>query len=96
MKFEWDDEKRLDNVAKHGIDFIDAARLFEGPFITMRDNRRDYGETRSIAFGRVEGRLMAVAFTKRQDIIRIISARKANDREQKRFKDKIADKLEKD
>jgi uncharacterized DUF497 family protein len=96
MKFEWDEEKRLANVVKHGVDFTDACRLFEGPFMIMTDNRRDYGEIRSIAFGHVESRLIAAAFTKRQDIIRIISARKANDREKKRFKDAIADRLETD
>ena len=96
MKFEWDEEKRLANVVKHRVDFTDACRLFEGPFMTTTDNRRDYGEIRSIAFGHVENRLIAVAFTKRQDIIRIISARKANDREKKRFKEAIADRLETD
>ncbi len=96
MKFEWDEERRLANVVKHGVDFTDACRLFEGPFMIMTDNRRDYGEIRSIAFGHVESRLIAVAFTKRQNIIRIISARKANDREKKRFKDAIADRLETD
>lgn len=96
MKFEWDEEKRLANVVKHGVDFTDACRLFEGPFMIMTDNRRDYGEIRSIAFGHVESRLIVVAFTKRQDIIRIISARKANDREKKRFKEAIADRLETD
>lgn len=96
MVVYWDEEKRLANVVKHGVDFTDACRLFEGPFMTMTDNRRDYGEIRSIAFGYVENRLIAVAFTKRQDIIRIISARKANDREKKRFEDEIADRLETD
>ncbi|MCG6533761.1 MAG: BrnT family toxin [Syntrophales bacterium LBB04] len=96
MEFEWDEEKRLANVVKHGLDFTDAGRLFEDPFIVMTDNSCDYGENRSIAFGHVENRLIAVTFTKRQDIIRIISARKANDREKKRFKDAIADRLETD
>jgi uncharacterized DUF497 family protein len=96
MKFEWDEEKRLTNVVRHGVDFTDACRLFESPFVTMSDHRRDYGENRSIAFGHVDGRLIAVAFTKRQNIVRIISARKANDREKKRFQDAIADRLETD
>ena len=96
MKFEWDEGKRLANVVKHGVDFADACRLFEGPFIIMADDRRDYGEARSIAFGHVENRLIAVAVTERQDIISIISARKANDREKKRFKEAIADRLETD
>ena len=37
MKFGWDEEMRLANVVKHGVDFTDACRLFEGPFMTMTD-----------------------------------------------------------
>jgi len=91
MNFEWDEEKRLVNVTKHGVDFLDACKLFDGPFLTREDSRRDYGETRHIAFGYVENRLIAVAFTKRKNLIRIISARKANGREKKEFEDTITD-----
>lgn len=96
MKFEWDEEKRLVNMAKHGVDFSDACRLFETPFLTTPDNRRHYGEERSIAFGHISGRVMVVAFTKRKDMIRIISARKANEREKKKFASEIGNRLETD
>jgi uncharacterized protein len=91
MNFEWNEEKRLVNVTKDGVDFLDACKLFDGPFLTQEDSRRDYGETRHIAFGYVENRLIAVAFTKRKNLIRIISARKANGREKKEFEDTITD-----
>jgi len=96
MIFEWDDEKRLANIEKHGIDFTDAPNLFTGPFLTLEDARHDYGEQRLIAFGHVDKRLMVMAFTKRKGVIRIISMRKANEREQNKFKDAIADRLAKD
>ncbi|MBI5593335.1 MAG: BrnT family toxin [Deltaproteobacteria bacterium] len=79
MRFEWDDEKRLANVEKHGVDFNDAPKLFTGPFLTLEDARQDYGEQRFIAFGHVDNRLMVIAFTKRNGVVRIISMRKANE-----------------
>jgi uncharacterized DUF497 family protein len=93
MRFEWDDEKRLANVEKHGVDFNDAPKLFTGLFLTLEDTRQDYGEQRFIALDHVEKRLMVIAFTKRNGVVRIISMRKANEREQKKFKDAIADRL---
>ena len=57
--------------------------MFTHPMLVRPDHRRDYGEERSIGFGHVQGRLMAVVFTQRPpDTIRIISFRKANAREQ--------------
>jgi len=93
MRFEWDDEKRLANVEKHGVDFNDAPKLFTGLFLILEDVRQDYGEQRFIAFGHVDKRLMVIAFTKRIGVVRIISMRKANEREQKKFKNAIADRL---
>jgi uncharacterized protein len=93
MRFEWDDEKRLANVEKHGVDFNDAPKLFSGLFLTLEDTRQNYGEQRFIALGHVEKRLMVIAFTKRNGVVRIISMRKANEREQKKFKDAIAVRL---
>ena len=46
MYFEWDVEKAEENFAKHGIDFEDAARIFDGPTVQGEDGRHDYGETR--------------------------------------------------
>ena len=90
MNFEWDDAKAATNVAKHGISFEDARLVFFDPErITLADTRFDYGEERFITFGRLWGRLCVVVFVQPVDdhIIRIISARKANQRERSRYGD---------
>ena len=46
MKFDWDENKRLENIAKHGIDFIDVPEMFDGPMLVNLDTRCDYGEDR--------------------------------------------------
>lgn len=81
MNYEWDSRKRLKNLLKHGIDFIDAVIVFEDDFaITIEE----YGaeEYRYITLGQdAHGRILVVVYTHREDIIRIISARKANKKE---------------
>ncbi len=82
MKFEWDEGKRLINLDKHGIDFVDAPKMWKGPMLVAEDARREYGESRFIGVGRIEGRVMVVVYTTRDtDTFRIISLRKANSRE---------------
>lgn len=94
MRFEWDDAKRKVNIAKHGIDFLDVPEAFTSLMLVGPDARRDYGETRKIGFGFIRGRLMAVAFTERKpNLIRIISARKANKREEAYYQEAVADEL---
>lgn len=94
MRFEWDEAKRTVNLAKHGVDFLDVPEMFTGPMLIGPDARRDYGEARQIGFGFVRGRLMAIAFTEREpDMIRIISARKANQREETYYQETLADEL---
>jgi len=85
MTFEWDEEKRKANLVKHGVDFRRATRLFDGPTVEAVDSRFNYGETRIICLGEIEGRVFAVAYTWRGANRRIISARKANAREQKAY-----------
>jgi uncharacterized protein len=85
MKYEWDEAKNLVNIEKHGIDFNDAHELFEGDKLVISDTRQDYGEKRMIAVGRINGRLMVGVYTQRSETLRIISIRKANDREKERF-----------
>ncbi len=85
MEFEWDPAKRLANLAKHGLDFEDVADLPWDTMTIVHDGRRDYGERRSQAYGLWKERLYVVALTVRGDRIRIISFRKANDREAKRY-----------
>jgi uncharacterized protein len=80
-----DDDKRAANLAKHGVDFSDIA-VFDWLTATVEpDARRDYGEMRWIALGRIGDRLHYLAFTQRGSGIRIISLRKANRREQRRW-----------
>ena len=94
VTFEWDEAKRSANIAKHGIDFVDVPEMFGGPMLVGPDVRKDYGEARHIGFGFIDGRLVTVVFTKRKpETIRIISARKANDREKAQFKESLADQL---
>src|SRR3990167_8312351 len=92
VRFEWDEAKRKANFAKHGIDFLDVPEMFRSLMLVGTDERKDYGETRLIGFGFIRGRLIAVAFTERKsDTIRIISARKANKREEKHYQEAVAD-----
>ena len=60
----------------------EAEAIFEGATITIEDDRRDYGEIRFITVGFLEGRMVVVVWTPRGAARRIISLRKANDREQ--------------
>ena len=73
-------------MRKHGIDLRDAAYVF---LVTHRldaaDEREDYGEERRVVVGPVEDRLWVVVYTRRADVFRLISARKANEREKKRY-----------
>ena len=94
MRFEWDETKRKANIAKHGIDFLDVPEMFGSLMLVGTDSRKDYGETRKGGFGFIRGRLIAVAFTERTpNLIRIISARKANTREEAHYQKTIADEL---
>jgi uncharacterized DUF497 family protein len=85
-EFEWDDVKAEANLRKHKISFRAASRVFDDPLVLLeQDFTEDYGEDRFLATGRVEGLLMTVAYTERDARIRIISARKANNNEQRAY-----------
>jgi uncharacterized DUF497 family protein len=88
--FEWDEEKNASNVRKHGIDFSDARRIFDGFVLTQVDDRMDYGEFRAISVGMI-GQIvtLAVVHTDRAGRTRIISARKANRRERARYEETV-------
>ena len=87
MAFEWDAAKNAANIAKHGIDFEDATRIFDGPVLERPDERRNYGETRIVAFGVLENRELAVVYTMRGRRRRIISARRANSSEREAYRE---------
>jgi len=87
LKFEWDRAKAEANWKKHGVSFELAKSAFKDPFaIEFLDDREDYGESRLILIGTAEGEvLLYVAYTERDDRIRIISARRATQYEQDEY-----------
>ena len=74
MEFEWDEDKHHRNSSERGFGL-------DGPVIEKMDNRRDYGEMRILAIGEAEGVVLAVIYTDREDVRRIISARPASKKE---------------
>lgn len=86
MQFEFDNAKSASNLQKHGIDLRDAADVFRDPHrLDLADRRKDYGEERRIVIGALESRTLVVVYTPRADVIRLISARKTNEREQQKY-----------
>lgn len=78
MEFEWDDEKNRQNIAKHGVSFEEATRIFDGFTVDLPDDRFEYGEAREKSIGLVHGIAMIVVIhTARAGKTRIISARRA-------------------
>ncbi len=87
MEFEWDEAKAAANLAKHGVDFLDAALVLDDPLkIEIVDSRADYGETRIQCVGAGSDSVLFVVYTKRgENLCRLISARKANRYEQAQY-----------
>jgi uncharacterized DUF497 family protein len=92
MNFEWDESKNDACFADRGLDFRYAIRAFFDPNrMIQADTRHSYGEERYQLMGKIEQRVFVVVYTLRRDVIRIISARKANQRETKRYEDNSRD-----
>ena len=85
MKFEWDENKNQINIEKHSIDFNDVKNIFQNARVTAIDHRREYGETRKISIGEIDNRVCIAVYTERKEVVRIISARKANQRERRKY-----------
>jgi uncharacterized DUF497 family protein len=89
MEFEWDENKRQANIAKHGIDFIAASAVFNGsPTITFASPRGQ--ESRWKTTGLANGRPITVIWTLREGRIRIISARRARHGEERTHREAYA------
>ncbi|BBF93362.1 BrnT family toxin [Blastochloris tepida] len=82
MPVEFDPAKRQATLDHRGLDMARADEVFAGATITIEDDRQDYGEVRFITVGRLDGRMVVMVWTPRGAARRIISLRKANDREQ--------------
>ena len=84
--FEWDEAKNQANIRKHGVDFRDAVKIFQGPTLDRIDRRFDYGEERTFSLGDLDGQVvLAVIHTDRDGITRPISARQATSREREAY-----------
>jgi uncharacterized DUF497 family protein len=85
MEISYDAEKRDWTLRERGLDFEDAAQVFAGTTLTIEDDRKDYGERRYQTMGMLKGRLVMLVWTHRGQSRHIISMRKTNDREKKRY-----------
>jgi uncharacterized protein len=84
--FEWDERKAAINFRRHKLSFLLARRVFSDAFAVIeQDLSEDYGEERFVAIGIADNVLMTVVYTERGERIRIISARKANSHEQRKY-----------
>jgi len=85
MKITFDLLKRNKTLEERGLDMARAAEIFEGTHFHFPDNRQNYGEMRMVTVGHLDQRMVLMVWTKRGDVLRIISLRKANEREQKNY-----------
>ncbi|MBO0905555.1 BrnT family toxin [Jiella sonneratiae] len=94
VEYDWNDAKRAGNLAKHGVDFAEVHHFFWDVAIIRPDDRSDYGETRLSATAPLLGRLHVMIYVVRDDTIRIISLRKANKRERRRYEKEMANRTD--
>ncbi len=86
MEFEWDENKNRTNIAKHGIDFRDAVRVFDSTYQTEEDDGPWQGEIRDRTLGLLDGIIVLVIIhTDRNGKTRLISARRATPHERRKF-----------
>ena len=81
----YDETKRQWTIVNRGLDFLEAVRIFDGPTFTQLDDRFDYPEPRYQTYGLLNERLVMFAWTPITNGIHVISMRKCNDRERKKF-----------
>lgn len=84
MEFEWDDEKRLSNLEKHGIDFERATELFDGRPIIQVQSTYQF-ELRFKTTGKMDDVFITAIWTPREHVVRLISVRRAHDDEERKY-----------
>ena len=89
LTFEWDERKARSNLGKHGVSFEEAATIFGDRLsLTISDPEHSLTEQRCITMGKaLTGKLLVVVHTDRGDNIRIISARRASQRERRFYEE---------
>ena len=85
MEFEWDDNKRHSNLLKHGLDLVDASALFDGRPIYTRLSAR-FEEQRFVTVAILDDVLVALVWTERGPVTRLISPRRARDAEEREYR----------
>jgi uncharacterized DUF497 family protein len=85
MKITYDPSKRERTLVRRQLDFDRFGEILSGRYFTLRDERMLYGEDRFITVGLLDGRMVVTVWTERDGAIRVISMRKTNEREQKKF-----------
>jgi uncharacterized protein len=94
MRLEWDERKNQANIQKHGLDFADAWEIFSLPLLVAPDDREDYGEDRWIGIGLLKALVAVVVYVERdEDVIRVISLRKALSHERAEYERILQDRL---
>ena len=94
VKVEWDENKNESNIEKHGLNFEDAAEVFDSPMLIALDARQNYGEDRWIGLGLIEYRVVVVVYTYRDtDTVRVISMRKALQHEKYPYEEFLRNRL---
>lgn len=81
----WDERKRQSNLKGHGLDFLGCEAVFDGPVVTWNDDRVAYGELRINLLGWLNGIVVHLTYTERQDDLHVISLRKAEKHEIRYF-----------
>ena len=89
MKFEWNENKAVANLSKHGVSFDEAKTVFDDPlYVDFYDPDHSYNEDRHIIIGQSQqGRLLIVSYTERENVIRLISARKLTQEEREAYEE---------
>ena len=82
VQFTWDERKRRENLARHGLDFEDAPAVFAGPTLTIEDDRFPYPEYRFMTLGLLRETAVTIVHTETQGRIHVISFRKATRHEE--------------
>lgn len=89
MAITFDPAKQAAALAERGLDFADAAAVLDGRKFQFVDDRTDYGETRIVTVGMLDERMVVVVWTARGRDCYVMSMRKANDREQRRYQGRM-------
>lgn len=94
MNFEWDKSKNKTNIDKRDLDFADAWQIFDAPMLVRIDNRKYYGEKRFVGIGFLKNLVVVIVFTEpNEQMIRVVSLRKALKYEREEFEKYITNKL---